>query len=249
MTTEERLEKFERMLLAANRPNHWLLVVLVLCLAALIVIGAFGCKRAAVQPVSSIAGEVRATRFVLVDDKGEHRAWLVMDVYGPAMTLFDQEGEPLAQLAVGKGASWLCLMNDKTKQRVQLSVHTPEDNQEGSFAVTPALTLVDENGTSRAHFGLTLSGPDLWLGNENGEQRVGLSAFKDGAVLNLHSENDKGGLGLVTGKEVGGKYRSGLVLRDEKGTPRAQLISNEDGPGLTLADEEGKAMWKAPQLP
>jgi hypothetical protein len=37
-----------------------------------------------------------------------------------------------------------------------------------------------------------------------------------------------------------------LLLHDERGTPRADLTANKDGPTLALSDKDGKPIWRAP---
>ena len=65
--------------------------------------------------------------------------------------------------------------------------------------------------------------------------RAGLAAFKNGPVLELTYEKGTRRADLVTDKD-----RTALGLGDEKGTERAELKATKDGPGLALSDKDGK---------
>ena len=87
MTTEERLAKVERELGRVKRRSRWLLVALALGLAALALVWA-------------LAEEVRAKRFVLVDEEGRERAALEMNADRPMLSLCDEKGQPRVALGV-----------------------------------------------------------------------------------------------------------------------------------------------------
>ena len=156
MSIEERLEKLEAELARANRRNRWLLAVVVLGAVGLPVVGlALVRRRTENPPIGQAPGAgnpmkiVRANKFILEDEKGKLRAWLVVTKDGSALGLFDGNGRYRAELYASNG--------------------------EGG----PALTLCDETGKPSAKLGATKDGPALALFDEKGTTRAGLYAFYD----------------------------------------------------------------------
>ena len=79
--------------------------------------------------------EVRAKKFVLVDDKGITRALLAASEDGTALDLWDESGKPRAALSALKDAPALALWDEKGNTRVGLYV-----SKDG-----PGLALYDKN--------------------------------------------------------------------------------------------------------
>ena len=140
MTIEERLEKIERELAAAQeelkihpivRANRFELV------------DENGKKRA------ELRADKDAVSLNLFDESGELRAGLgVLEEEGPALTLTNENGKPVAGLSVTEDGPKLYLLDENDNIRVMLAVH-----EDGT-----TLALSDEN----RKFGVALSV------NENG---------------------------------------------------------------------------------
>jgi hypothetical protein len=181
-------------------------------------------------------------------------AWIVGWAFRPGTAM----GQPAEAVAREVRARRFVLEDANGKERALLVV----------FDDGPRLHFLDENGKFRATLRVDKDGSGLDMLDEKGNPRAALDAIKDGASLFLSDENGKGRRGgalLAVGKVGPGP---GLCLLDEKGNPRATLdmskvgaslhLSDEngkgdaflnagkDGPGLVLADEKGKTIWKAP---
>ena len=117
MTTEERLDHLERQLSRANRRNRWLLAGVGLCLGIGLVAWTFRPTAATAQPAGAALKVVRATRFVLEDEKGKLRAMLAMDKDGPGLVLYDEKGNMRVLLAMGKDGPGIILCDEKEKPR------------------------------------------------------------------------------------------------------------------------------------
>ena len=68
------------------------------------------------DPEGKTHNEVRARRFVLVDENGKTRATLNVDKAGPGLNLYDENEKIRASLSVMKGGPCLCLY-DKLGKR------------------------------------------------------------------------------------------------------------------------------------
>jgi hypothetical protein len=95
----------------------------------------------------------------------------------------------------------------------------------------PSLSLVDENGESRAFLSVLKDGPALSLVDENGESRAFLSVLKDGPALGLADKN--------------GKTRATLGI-SKTTTPDGKVISYPES-SLLLWDPNEKVIWMAPR--
>jgi hypothetical protein len=126
MTTDERMENLEKGLASARRFNRWLLAAVGLALAVWILAGIFGPTTAGAQTAGAAVNEVRAKRFVLVDDAGKQRA------------LLDVGGDSILEKAFN--AASLCLYDAEGKPRAVLSA---------SSVSGPDLSLRDESGKPR----------------------------------------------------------------------------------------------------
>ena len=94
--------------------------------------------------------------------------------------------------------------------------------------------VVDENGEERATLGMVGGGPLLRLFDEKGRARAILSESKETEPIVLG-----GAVRLLAGGTT-------LSLHDDTGRGRLMLTLRKDGPGLSLADENGKVIWSAP---
>lgn len=222
MTTEERLEKMEIELKRAMRYNRILLAVVLLAAAAMTV-------AVAMTAGKSVSHEniIKASGFILVDEKGKERAILAMGGGEPSLELRDENEKLLASLSI--------LFDEPI-----LSLHGADANCNycavlGVFENGPGLRLIGENGKSRASLAMAGDSPLLGLVDEKGNIRAGLSVFKDGTRLILSDESGKSRASLSV---VGDSALLGLS--DEKGEPRVGLNVDKDGSSLALFDSNGK---------
>ena len=166
MTTEERVEKLEKDLArvasalvhrtADGRVGRGLLVI---CVAiACVLAGALAPARTRAQAAGGKV--VRATGFVLVDEKGRTRASLLVTEDGPGLLLQDEKGETRFFLHVGELGPGLTLFDEKGEGRAFLDV----------LKRVPGLTLFDEMGKGRALLSVWEDGPELSLYDEKGEE-------------------------------------------------------------------------------
>ena len=100
MTTEERLGRLERELSWAKTGNRWLMVGTVLLVGGLCVAWVEAGAVMAAQTQQDTAEEIRANRFVLVDDAGRTRATLGMREGEPDLRLMDEVGAERVILGV-----------------------------------------------------------------------------------------------------------------------------------------------------
>jgi len=235
MTTEERLENLERELGRAKKRSRWLLVGLALGLGVLALVWASAASAPRAEAQGAAGGRtIRASEFVLEDEKGKVRAVLgvIKDApglgrfYGPVLSLFDENGELCVVLHGTAGGPGLRLFDAAGKERATLGV-----GKDG-----PALRLNDENKMGGAGLGALKDGPMLNLFDAAGKVRAGLTLPKDGPGLNLFDAEGKNRAALTVDKDGG----PGLSLFDENGKSRAWLTLPKDGPGLTLFDAAGK---------
>ena len=169
MNIEEKLEGLERELAKARRHTRLIVVggtVLAACAAFLLWTWA--------RPT-----EVRARRFVLVDEEGQERATLSVDRHGPALRLLDRKGNLRVVLAVDKDGPGLDLFDEKDNLSVVL----------GSNSDGVVLALADEEGKSGASLVAIKEGSGLRLADKNGRTRARLATNnKAGPGLNLFDE-------------------------------------------------------------
>ena len=168
MTTEERLERVERELTRAKRRNRWLMVAVglavgILALAWLATENADTALAQDAAKAEKPAQVIRASAFVLVDDKGRERGALKMTPDGPTLYLYDENEKPRAALTAIKVGPGLALFDEKGTPRAGLTV----------TELGPALVLIDENGKPRALLAVSKAGPMLSLRDENGKPIAG----------------------------------------------------------------------------
>lgn len=118
MTTEERLEKLEQELSRAKRRSRWLLGAVLLMAGGLVVPGVL--EMTAFQGRAQgarMAQEMRANKFVLVDENGKLHAELAMYKGSPILLLWDGNGTPRAALVVSEHGPSLMLNDEKGNPR------------------------------------------------------------------------------------------------------------------------------------
>jgi len=180
VTTEERIEKLERELMATNaalletkatKRKH---LQASLVLALMVAILFFTCN----LPIQEI---VRARKFVLVDGQGKNCAVLAMATNGPGLTMFNENDKATIRLGMDKEGPSLRLFDTNNVRRIQLNIATDG----------PLLALFDVNGTNRATLCIGEDGPDLALWGRCGDTFAGMAAFNSGPTMELLDQNGK----------------------------------------------------------
>lgn len=174
----------------------------------------------------------------LTETFGPERTWAqsgVKEVRASSFVVEDKDHRGTAVLAhFGEVGPGLVLMDEKNIPRVSVMLKTS----------MPSIEFRDENRERRAEFALTKQGPVLSLSNRSANCLVELSIGEKGSGLTLRDE--EGRTRLTLGLRNAGPWKiPAMSLWDDKGTPRASLFMAE-GPTLTLNDEKGKLVWKAP---
>ena len=106
-----------------------------------------------------VHGEIRAKRFVLVNEKGAPVGVFGMFNGQLSLLLHDQDKKLRAVLGVDRGGQpGFGLLGDNGKLRAQLDIDADE----------PRLVLLDKNGKIRAKLDVEESEPRLMLFDENG---------------------------------------------------------------------------------
>jgi len=177
MTIEERLEKLEQELAAAQRRIHWILgggiLLILVCLICLYV----------VMNGKIHVNTICAKMLIVEDEKGEGSACLAGGKYGPSLLMYDDNYECRLDIGVlDFGGPHVYLLDENGKTRAELS----------SAKDGPRLNLYDEKGKNRATMVMLKVGSVLALADENGKTRAELSASKIGPKLTLFDENQKG---------------------------------------------------------
>ena len=144
--------------------------------------------------------EVRARRFILVDEKGKTRAKLDVTEDGPWLGLYDDNGKTRAVLGMTKDGASLDLGDENGNLRAalvmykngpELSLRDENENLRAKLSVDkdgPELSLCDENENLCAKLAIHKEGPKLRLLVKNGKIRAGLGMMKDGPRLDLGDE-------------------------------------------------------------
>jgi len=174
MTTEERLARVERQCMMFKAG----FALVTVALAVVLLIGA-----SQDQDKTKVLEEVRAKRFVLLDEAGKDRGGLATTKDGPGLVLWNENGKPSVNLIAERLGASLAL-SDKTGTR-RLNLDTS--------AGGTVLALADENGADRAGFVVTNFASVLMLSDRNGKLRALLDSAEDGASLQLA---DSGGANL-----------------------------------------------------
>ncbi len=116
---------------------------------------------------------------------------------------------------------------------------------EAEFVQATGFQVVDKNGIPRAHLGTRPDGnkTSLSIGYEEGQPRAVLGNLPDGSIaLSLIGPDNRS---MSISWDAGG--RMGIMLVDKNKNIRGQFYLVSDGsPSLTLQDNNGKVLFKAP---
>lgn len=236
MDIEERLANLELQLGHVKKRNRLLLGAILVLACGLLVLAAvkttapqgnfkeLRAKRIALEDENgtvrvSLRGDGEMSGLWLLNDKGESRASLSVDKYGPRLSLTAGKNMPSALLGANDSTSGLSLWDEKEESVVSLSV-----NKNG-----PGLSLTYKSGNAGVWLYATDIGPGLDLNDYNGESRASLGVDRLGPTLTLKDE--KGMPRLKAG-------RAELTAPDGKtfGYPESSLI---------LFGADGKVIWRA----
>jgi len=122
VTTEERLKKLEKELAEGRRLTGWMLGALGLSLGAWVAIGAFKPGTARAQPARAALKEVRANRFIVMNDKGEATAMLFASDDTVGLSITSQKDKIRALFGIGKDGCGVYLYDEKGEARARLAV-------------------------------------------------------------------------------------------------------------------------------
>jgi len=165
--------------------------------------------------------------------------WILAGTFGPTMAAAPAGGAAVKEVRANR------FVVEDTNGKTRASLDVFNDN--------PRLVLYDEIDKPLATLGTNKDGGQLSLG---GKSIAVLGTNKTGATLILMDTNRKlqnvmlgAALGLVLTDENGknraellvSKDGPTLVLKDDAGKGRVGLCAPTDGPALVLADENGKA--------
>lgn len=158
MTIEERMDHFEKELVATKRWNRWLLIAAGLVGGLFVLVWSFMNAAGSAQARENKKIEkVTATHFFLEDEYGKNHALMTVYEDGPSLVMFDKYDHPRLRMYVGKEGPALCLYDENDTPRVRLHL-----TNEG-----PALDMFDERGNARSEFSMNKSGPQVLLADEN----------------------------------------------------------------------------------
>lgn len=174
--------------------------------------------------------DVEAQSFVLLDGTGRLQARLGMLAGGPALQLFDQDGQGRAALSIRPDSTPLLSLVDGTgRGGATLAVGANRDT---------ALLLRDPEGKVRASLGLDPHGAELVFPDRQGVGRVAIDVpGEDGARLVMQDGAGMTRAALAIDKTGAPTLR----VMDPTGRPRAVLTSTDLGPTFTLYDPNGAA--------
>jgi hypothetical protein len=217
-----------------------------------------------------VADEVRARRFLLVDDRGGTRAALTVAPDGTALFIVaDGSRRPRVSLTVGtSGAPSLAVYDGRGHRRATLGVDGGDapflllaDGEERGLATLgvtadggASLTFSDTAARRRLVAGLITGEPTVALTDAGGKGGVRLAVDGDAPRLGLAdtSGDDRLWLALRRDSPVLQFFdrnrlaRSGLTtINDDAGI----AVMSEGGgskPGLVLYDKDKKIVWSAP---
>jgi hypothetical protein len=151
--------------------------------------------------------------------------------------LVDKDGTKRADLQVGdNGMAYLAIADQSGKNRTEMRV-----SADGSAG----LGFYDDQGHKRIVVGETGGGKaGIGIYDQNGKQVAGLAVSPNGEAGLTLMDKDNGlaraGLGIAP------NGAPALVLFDDQGKDRAELYVNAKGPGLALADPNGKTIAGLP---
>jgi hypothetical protein len=150
MTIDERIEKIEGQLIRERCFNRCMIACIILLLGIWFI-------------SKNLSGlkEIRASRFILEDEKGYTRAALEMHVMGgPVLQLKSRNGRSYATFGLFNHGPMLTMSDWKQTASVILSMSDR----------TSSLQLIDENHKLRAMLSVNKKGPKLEMNDENGNE-------------------------------------------------------------------------------
>ena len=196
---------------------------------------------------STIPDEIRAKRFLVLDDKGTLRAELGMDSSAaPALKLYEAHGWIAAKLELSPDGAPSLRLGDIAKA---ITLHV---GSEGQMALqffrypqspiqlilgqdgTPVFSLLGNDDKSRVLLQVPSNGaPSLMLFDKEAKVRAELDLGMDAdgtPRLRLTDKDEKARVAVVGGD------LPGLWLADGNGQTRAMVTNFRDGPAIALFD-------------
>ncbi len=215
MTTEERLEALEQKV-AHGRFINRLLATLFTCV--FVFLWFFAPRVITAQ--EKIFEEVRAKKFILVDESNKPRALLGMLTGGPCLMLFDDKATARAALSIDEEAASLNLKDVYGNVRTVLAV-----TKSG-----PLFSLYDQNSLSRASLYQIEDVSCLAFFDVDHKTRISISTNELGPAIRLSDKNgvDRAGLGV-----------------SESMTNQGKKITNPES-SFSLCGPDGMVIWEAP---
>ena len=178
MTTEERLTKLER-------KNRRLTLGIVLAGLATSLAAAVGMAAPGIVP-----DEVKARKFILVDDDGKGRASLYMSEDGAGLSLLDANGMTRVLLVASENGPGLFMFSESGKPSVNL---TTRKNAPVS------LGLLGENSTSSATLEASERGAAVAIWYNRGKEHAEFGVNNETGIPTLRLFDAKGRLRAALG--------------------------------------------------
>ena len=238
MTVEQRLEKLEQELSRANRRNRRLLGGIILCLGIGFVVWTFRPGVATAQQTGAAIDEVRAKRFIVVDEEGDIRGIFGTNDGGDktAILLYDEEDRLRIGLhSGGQGAALgLTLLDENEVERVNIC----------AYETLSGVNVFDEDGLIRTSMTGDNAFSGIHIGSEN-EQGASFGVYRRRTrpFSALAFVDKDGGNRLLLG--AGGEH-SKIGLYDDSGVPRAVIEVLEGVPTIRANDKAGAPAWIVP---
>jgi hypothetical protein len=230
MTTDQRLARLERQcrLLKAG------FALTAITLVTVLLVGA-----GQDQEKGKVLEEVRAKKFVLVDENRKTRGQLDISEGRSRLTLFSAEKKALAFLSTtAEGSSGLCFLDQEGKPRAVIgyaSSDAPKPHQEQA-----KLELLDKNGIARANLAVLPEGQSLLHFRDRSDvTRAFLCVERDGRPV-LGLMDDQGTLRLQLALALG--TAPSVRLYDSDATYRAAFeMMGGELPCVSLLNPNQKA--------
>lgn len=181
--------------------------------------------------------EVRAKRYLLVDEKDKQRGIFGFSEKGePGLGLKDQQGKTRSAFVMVDGEPSLDIYDRQGKGRGQFC-----SNKDGELG----LAVYDQQGRTRAVFGVNdLGEPSMGLLDQQGKIRGAFGLNDIGApALSLYDHNGKakGFFGIHDGE-----IALCLYAQPGKGRVGFSFDSINGEPLIDLSNRQGKTVWSAP---
>ena len=197
----------------------------------------FGARSGSDSKLGGFPDEIRARRFVAVDDAGKVTAEFGMLSNGtPGMTVWDNKANVVAVLGVDNGGSPRFFFQSETGIPL-LSLGIGEKR-------FPVIMFNAPDGTRRLGMVLTDTGEvTLQLYDSTKQNRCALRVGKEGQPqLVLRDQHGNVRAGVMVHDDVG----SGLQLLDREERTRAMIqVNNEGEPDAALLGPNDELLWSA----